>query len=137
MSDKKELAELRKKKRRPLYYVEHITCPRDVLRLGLAIERGYRSMTEAAIIHYGSVSLIDEPCRSAHLAAMDIAKKSADAARKGIMSIWNEADIIKISEEEIEFLTGGEDLKNLYHPKLKLLLVTEGPAGCRYYTKPE
>ncbi|KAM7275904.1 hypothetical protein ACFE04_017770 [Oxalis oulophora] len=114
---------------------------------------------KAAIFHYGSISLIDEPCRSAHLAAMDIAKKSgcilsydpnlrlplwpsADAARKGIMSIWNEADIIKISEEEIEFLTGGEDpyndnvvLKNLYHPKLKLLLVTEGPAGCRYYTK--
>ncbi|KAM1063446.1 hypothetical protein TB2_027132 [Malus domestica] len=114
---------------------------------------------KAGIFHYGSISLIEEPCRSAHLAAMDIAKRagcilsydpnlrlplwpSAEAAQKGIMSIWNQAEIIKISEEEIEFLTGGDDpyddevvLKKLYHPNLKLLLVTEGPAGCRYYTK--
>ncbi|GAV76674.1 PfkB domain-containing protein [Cephalotus follicularis] len=114
---------------------------------------------KASIFHYGSISLIDEPCRSAHLAAMDIAKKSgcilsydpnlrlplwpsADAAREGIMSIWNQADIIKISEEEIAFLTGGEDpyddnvvLKKLLHPNLKLLLVTEGSEGCRYYTQ--
>ncbi|KAB2595538.1 fructokinase-4 [Pyrus ussuriensis x Pyrus communis] len=61
---------------------------------------------------------------------------------KGVTSIWNQADIIKISEDEIEFLTGGDDpyddgvvLKKLYHPNLKLLLVTEGSAGCRYYTK--
>ncbi|KAB2631813.1 fructokinase-4 [Pyrus ussuriensis x Pyrus communis] len=61
---------------------------------------------------------------------------------KGVISIWNQADIIKISEDEIEFLTKGDDpyddgvvLKKLYHPNLKLLLVTEGSAGCRYYTK--
>ncbi|KAJ6826348.1 putative fructokinase-7 [Iris pallida] len=67
---------------------------------------------------------------------------SANAAREGIMSIWNEADIIKISEDEITFLTGGDDayddnvvLKKLLHPNLKLLLVTEGGNGCRYYTK--
>lgn len=68
---------------------------------------------QASIFHYGSISLIGEPCRSAHLAAMDIAKKSgcilsydpnlrlplwpsAEAARKGIMSIWNQSDIIKV-----------------------------------------
>lgn len=67
---------------------------------------------QGCIFHYGSISLIEEPCRSTHLAAMDIAKESgsilsydpnlrlplwpsADAARKGIMSIWNKADIIK------------------------------------------
>ncbi|XP_059629398.1 probable fructokinase-7 [Cornus florida] len=114
---------------------------------------------QARIFHYGSISLIEEPCRSTHLAAMAIAKKSgvilsydpnlrlplwpsADAARSGIMSIWDQADIIKISEEEISFLTGGDDpyddnvvLKKLFHPNLKLLLVTEGSEGCRYYTK--
>lgn len=49
---------------------------------------------------------------------------------------------LQISEEEIEFLTGGDDpydddvvMKKLYHPNLKLLVVTEGAAGCRYYTK--
>ncbi|KAL8095964.1 putative fructokinase-7 [Apium graveolens] len=111
------------------------------------------------VFHYGSISLIEEPCRSAHLAAMAIAKESgsilsydpnlrlplwpsADAAREGIMSIWDKADIIKISEDEISFLTGGEDpyddnvvLTKLYHSNLKLLLVSEGAEGCRYYTK--
>lgn len=49
--------------------------------------------------------------------------------------------IFQISEEEISFLTEGEDpyddnvVRKLYHPNLKLLLVTEGAEGCRYYTK--
>ncbi|TKY45091.1 fructokinase-7 protein [Spatholobus suberectus] len=114
---------------------------------------------QARIFHYGSISLIDEPCKSAHIAAMRIAKKfgcilsydpnlrlalwpSAEAARKGIMDIWDQADVIKISEDEITFLTGGDDpyddnvvLKKLFHPNLKLLIVTEGSQGCRYYTK--
>ncbi|KAG4397938.1 hypothetical protein GLYMA_10G240800v4 [Glycine max] len=114
---------------------------------------------KAKIFHYGSISLIDEPCKSAHLAAMRFAKESgcilsydpnlrlalwpsAEAARDGIMSIWDQADIIKISEEEITFLTGGDDpyddnvvLNKLFHPNLKLLIVTEGSEGCRYYTK--
>ncbi|XVE58641.1 hypothetical protein DITRI_Ditri04bG0185300 [Diplodiscus trichospermus] len=114
---------------------------------------------QAKIFHYGSISLIAEPCKSAHLAAMKIAKTSGSilsydpnlrlplwpsevAARKGIMSIWDQADLIKVSEDEITFLTGGDDpyddnvvMKKLFHPNLKLLLVTEGSKGCRYYTK--
>ncbi|KAJ1423886.1 Ribokinase-like [Sesbania bispinosa] len=114
---------------------------------------------QAKIFHYGSISLISEPCKSAHLAALRIAKDSgcilsydpnlrlalwpsAEAAQKGIMSIWDQADIIKISEDEIAFLTGGDDpyddnvvLNKLFHPNLKLLIVTEGSEGCRYYTK--
>ncbi|GAU15492.1 hypothetical protein TSUD_45290 [Trifolium subterraneum] len=114
---------------------------------------------KAKIFHYGSISLIDEPCKSAHLAALRIAKDSgcilsydpnlrlalwpsAEAARDGIMSIWELADVIKISEEEITFLTGGDDpydddvvLNKLFHPHIKLLIVTEGSEGCRYYTK--
>jgi fructokinase len=49
---------------------------------------------------------------------------------------------LQISEDEIIFLTGGDDpyddegvLKKLFHPNLKLLIVTKGLAGCRYYTK--
>lgn len=114
---------------------------------------------KASIFHYGSISLITEPCKSTHLAAMKVAKKegcllsydpnlrlalwpSAQAAREGIWSIWDQADIIKISEEEITFLTEGDDayddnvvLTKLFHPNLKLLIVTEGGDGCRYYTK--
>lgn len=115
-------------------------------------------ITKAKIFHYGSISLITEPCKSAHIAAAKAAKDagvvlsydpnlrlplwpSADKAREGILSIWETADIIKISEEEISFLTQGEDpyddavVYKLFHANLKLLLVTEGPDGCRYYTK--
>ncbi|KAJ0981522.1 hypothetical protein J5N97_009777 [Dioscorea zingiberensis] len=113
---------------------------------------------KAKIFHYGSISLITEPCKSAHIAAAKAAKDagvllsydpnlrlplwpSAENARNGIFSIWDTADIIKISEEEISFLTKGEDpyddtvVRKLFHPNLKLLLVTEGPDGCRYYSK--
>ncbi|OWM84994.1 probable fructokinase-6, chloroplastic [Punica granatum] len=113
---------------------------------------------KAKIFHYGSISLITEPCKSAHIAAAKAAKDagvilsydpnlrlplwpSAESAREGILSIWELADIIKISEEEIAFLTNGEDpyddavVRKLYHPNLRLLLVTEGEDGCRYYTK--
>lgn len=70
-------------------------------------------LDQSTIFHYGSISLIDEPCKSAHLAAMQVAKKagrilsydpnlrlalwpSSEAARKGIMSIWDQADVIKV-----------------------------------------
>ncbi|MCE2056118.1 protein kinase frk1 [Datura stramonium] len=111
----------------------------------------------AKVFHYGSISLIVEPCRSAHLKAMQVAKEagallsydpnlrlplwpSAEEARKQIKSIWDKADVIKVSDVELEFLTGSdkiddESAMSLWHPNLKLLLVTLGEKGCNYYTK--
>ncbi|XP_031404660.1 probable fructokinase-4 [Punica granatum] len=111
----------------------------------------------AKVFHYGSISLIVEPCRSAHLKAMQVARDagallsydpnlrlplwpSAEDAREQIMSIWEKADLIKISDVELEFLTGSDKIDDasamsLWHPNLKLLLVTLGEKGCRYYTK--
>lgn len=49
---------------------------------------------------------------------------------------------LQVSVEEIRILTEGNDpyddkmiMKKLFHHNLKLLLVTEGIKGCRYYTK--
>ncbi|XP_073284163.1 probable fructokinase-4 [Primulina huaijiensis] len=111
----------------------------------------------AKVFHYGSISLIVEPCRSAHLKAMEVAKQagallsydpnlrlplwpSEEQARVQIMSIWNKADVIKVSDVELEFLTGSnkiddESALSLWHDDLKLLLVTLGEMGCRYYTE--
>ncbi|KAG6395510.1 hypothetical protein SASPL_146155 [Salvia splendens] len=111
----------------------------------------------AKIFHYGSISLIVEPCRSAHMKAMEEAKKagaflsydpnlrlplwpSAEYAKEQILSIWNKADLIKVSDNELEFLTGSskindESAMSLWHPNLKLLLVTLGDKGCKYYAK--
>lgn len=113
---------------------------------------------KAKIFHHGSISLITEPCKTAHIAAARAAKdagvlvsydpnlrlslwSSPEDARDGILSVWKTADIFKVSEEEVSFLTNGEDpyddavVKKLMHSNLKLLLVTEGPDGCRYYSK--
>ncbi|CAM8893759.1 unnamed protein product [Rhodiola kirilowii] len=122
-------------------------------------ELDIKLIKQATVFHYGSISLIDEPCKSAHKTAMRVAKESGailsfdpnlrlalwpseDAARDTIMSVWNQADLIKINEDEIRFLTHDEDpyddnvvLTKLFHPNLKILLVTEGAKGCRYYTK--
>ncbi|KAK1323448.1 Fructokinase-2 [Acorus calamus] len=109
------------------------------------------------IFHYGSISLISEPCRSAHMAAMKAARDagallsydpnvrlplwpSAEAAREGIKSIWKEADFIKVSDDEVAFLTEGdpeneEVVLSLWYEGLKLLIVTDGEKGCRYFTK--
>ncbi|XP_014513118.1 probable fructokinase-5 [Vigna radiata var. radiata] len=112
---------------------------------------------KAKVFHYGSISLISEPCRSAHLAAMKVARESGallsydpnlrlplwpskEAARSGIKSIWFDADFIKVSDDEVKFLTEGDPEKedvvmSLWHDRLKLLLVTDGEKGCRYFTK--
>ncbi|CAO2839956.1 unnamed protein product [Amaranthus hypochondriacus] len=122
-----------------------------------ASELNLDMIKQAKVFHYGSISLITEPCRSAHLAAMKAAKQagvllsydpnlrlplwpSVEGAREGILSIWNQADIIKVSDEEVEFLTQGdknkeEVVKTLWFDGLKLLLVTDGEKGCRYFTK--
>ncbi|KAJ8476413.1 hypothetical protein OPV22_020140 [Ensete ventricosum] len=111
----------------------------------------------AAVFHYGSISLITEPCRSAHLKAMEVAREagallsydpnlrlplwpSAEEAREQILSIWDQADIIKVSDVELEFLTGQESVEDdvvltLWRPAFKLLVVTLGEKGCKYYTK--
>ncbi|KAF7025064.1 hypothetical protein CFC21_037307 [Triticum aestivum] len=111
----------------------------------------------AAVFHYGSISLIAEPCRTAHLHAMKVAKEagallsydpnlrealwpSLEEARTKILSIWDQADIVKVSEVELEFLTGINSVEDdvamkLWRPTFKLMLITLGDQGCKYYTK--
>lgn len=109
----------------------------------------------ARLLHYGSISLIGEPARSATLRAVEVAREAGllvsydpnlrlslwpgtQAARQGILTGWPLAQVIKISEEELAFLAGTEDPKaaihKLWHPELRLLVVTLGKAGCRYFT---
>ncbi|EHA8590382.1 fructokinase-1 [Cocos nucifera] len=111
----------------------------------------------ATIFHFGSISLIEEPCRSAQLAAMEIAKEagallsfdpnlrlrlweSPKDAQDLIVRIWKQSNIIKVSDAEVEFLTNKDTVEDdavmsLWHPELMLLLVTLGAKGCKYYTR--
>jgi fructokinase len=117
------------------------------------VDRTY--VAHCHIFHYGSISLIDEPSRSATLTALDYAKgngallsydpnlrlslwPSADAARAGILDGWQHAEIIKVNEEELTFLSDENTLeraaRSLWHDRLRLLVVTQGRAGCTYFT---
>ncbi|KAL9259803.1 putative fructokinase-6, chloroplastic [Drosera capensis] len=64
---------------------------------------------------------------------------SAESVREGILSIWDTADIIKrrrnFFSDTRRHPYDDNFVRKLYHPNLKVLLVTEGPEGCRYYTK--
>jgi fructokinase len=114
-----------------------------------------RYIHSARIFHYGSISLICEPSQSATHRAIDAAIEAgllvsydpnlrlnlwpdAPAAKEGIMSCWEKANVIKVSEDELHFLSGESDLdlgsEKLWHDRLKLLVVTRGGVGCRYKT---
>jgi fructokinase len=113
----------------------------------------------ARAFHFGSISLIGEPSRSATLRAVEAARGAGllvsydpnlrldlwagpTEAREGMRLGWPFADVIKVSEEELAFLAGLEpgelntlaDLGELNHPDLRLLVVTLGREGCRYVT---
>ncbi len=107
------------------------------------------------IFHFGSISLISEPSRSATLAALECAREngllisydpnlrlalwsSPEESKEGMLSVWEKVDVIKVSAEELTFMTGLEDMDKavdtLWHEKLRLLVVTMGKDGCRYFT---
>jgi fructokinase len=110
----------------------------------------------AKLLHYGTISLIAEPARSATLRAIDLARDagcliSCDpnlrlalwpdeaAARKGLEDGIARAELVKLSDEEVRFLCGTDDpeaaRRQLWHDQLKLLLVTRGVGGAGYFTR--
>ena len=120
----------------------------------LRAEEIKETMFDTQIFHFGSLSLTKEPARSATLAALQYAKKkkslisydpnlrphlwpNLDEARTQILSVIDQADIVKVSGEELKFLTDSEDIKDgserLYQEYgLRMLLVTLGKDGCYY-----
>ena len=116
------------------------------------IDTGY--IQSAELFHYGSVSLSHSPSREATLHAIQAAKASgamlsydpnlrlmlwdnADDAKHWIWEVMPYADVVKISEEEWEFVTGDTELtggiERILGLGVTLLVVTLGERGC-YYT---
>ncbi len=109
----------------------------------------------ARVFHFGTISLISEPARSAALHAVKIAREAgllisfdpnlrlnlwpdAKAARDGMRLGWLLANVVKVSEEELAFLGETDDLTEaackLWHNDLRVMIITRGQAGCRYVT---
>jgi fructokinase len=110
----------------------------------------------AKIFHFGSISLISEPSRSATFHCIKVAQEAgllvtydpnlrlnlwpdAKAAKSGILQGWPFACVIKASEEEIEFLSGETDVekgvRGLWHDSLNLVVITHGKNGSTYVTR--
>ena len=119
-----------------------------------ASELDLDAITRAKVVHHGSISLIQEPSRGATEAAVEAARTAgatvsydpnlrlplwpdAASAREGMMRAWPRAHLIKVSDEELAFLAGANDdaaARSLWHDELRLLAVTCGAEGVRWYT---
>ena len=106
---------------------------------------------EAKVFHFGTLSLTDEPARSATYQAVAYARKNGklitydpnlrkplwkdpEEAKKQLLWGLGQADVVKISDEEVAFLFGlgvEEGAKHiLENYGVKLVFVTCGAAGC-------
>jgi fructokinase len=113
------------------------------------------AIRRAKLLHFGTISLISEPSRGATLHAIEVARDagcliSCDpnlrlalwpdpaAAREGLLLGIESAQVVKISDGELRFLTGSDDpaaaRQQLWHDRLQLMVVTLGAAGCVYFT---
>ena len=111
---------------------------------------------EAFALHFCSVSLVDSPMRHAHLAAIAAAKEAGaivsfdpnlrfplwpdhEMLRQTVLQFIPLSNILKISDEELEFLTGTADIKaalpKLFTDTVQLVLYTCGSKGAYAYTR--
>jgi fructokinase len=125
----------------------------DMLRRAEDVDPSY--VAQARIFHFGSLSLIQEPARTATLTAARYAADSGAllsydpnlrlalwpsiaAAKDGMLDGWRLARVIKVNSEELFFLREERTLEGavraLWHEDLALVAVTVGGKGCTYFT---
>ena len=111
---------------------------------------------EGSILHFCSVSLIDAPIKEAHRKAIEFAKKNnclisfdpnvrlplwenPEDCRKAIIEFLPCANILKVSDEELEFITGLSNeekaIKWLFRGNIEVIIYTKGTDGAEFITK--
>jgi fructokinase len=122
---------------------DELLCPEELPR---------ELLGQTRVFHFGSLSLTREPARDATLVAVEMARAggalvsfdpnlrqslwpSLDAAKRQILWGCSVCDVLKVAEEELEFLTGckdvelGADCLRAEYPNIQLLLVSRGKDG--------
>jgi fructokinase len=110
---------------------------------------------DAGIFHYGSLTLTWPVSKDATLRGIELAEQagvllsfdpnlrfslwpSPEVARGTIVPLLSAANVLKVSDEELVFLTEtdneNEGVEQLLDLGIALVLVTKGKAGCSYYT---
>lgn len=105
-----------------------------------------------AVFHHGSITFIREPAASALRLALEQASAagkfisydpnlrlplwdSAAAAKDGMLAGLDSANLLKISDEELTFLTGGHDVAPLWRERTQMICVTYGAKGAVAHLK--
>ncbi len=125
----------------------------ELLRPG-EIDEGY--INEAKILHFGSLSLTKEESRAATLRSISCARDhdlivsmdpnvrldlwdKPEELQNMVLDLLERVEVIKLSEEEVEFFTGLTELdagiKRLTELGPDLVVVTMGDRGCRFTYK--
>ncbi len=126
----------------------------DMLMEAADVKRDW--FTDAFALHFCSVSLGDFPMKGAHERAIDYALEagalisfdpnlrfalweSAEALRQAVLEFMPKAHVLKISDEELEFITGKKTVEEakdqLFTGNVELVIYTKGPEGAVAYTK--
>jgi len=121
-----------------------------------ADELNLSHIDSAKLLHFGLIPLTNEPCRSATKKAVEYAKStetlilfdpnyrpplwnSEKEAKKHMLWGFEQADIVKISDDEIDFIWGTKAeegaLKLLEEYKTKLVMATCGAKGAYLLNK--
>lgn len=110
---------------------------------------------KAKVFHFGTLSLTDEPVKTATQKAIAYAKEQGklitcdpnlrkplwpgeEEAREQILWSIRQADVVKVSDEEVEFLwncSPEEGARKLLELGVSLAMVTLGPKGCLLQTQ--
>ena len=111
---------------------------------------------DAFALHFCSVSLVDSPMRYAHLAAITFAREAGaivsfdpnlrfplwpdrEMLWQTVLQFMPLTHILKISDEELEFLTGTADIEaalpRLFSGDVQLVLYTCGSRGASAFTR--
>ena len=108
------------------------------------------------ILHFCSVDLIEAPVKYAHIKAINVIKEKngvisfdpnirislwddKDKCRQTVLDFIPKSHIIKVSDEELEFITGikenGEAIASLFVGDVEIVIFTKGAQGAELYTK--
>ncbi len=113
---------------------------------------------ESDVLHFCSVDLIPSDMKEAHIEAIKKARSNKtivsfdpnvrlplwgdkELCKNTINDFIPKADVLKISDEELEFITGIKDvndaIKSLFVGNVKIVIYTKGSAGATIYTSKE
>lgn len=120
-------------------------------------EVDYDMIRKSKVFHFGTLSMTDEPVREATKRALEAAKeagclitfdpnlreplwKSLEDAKEAMKYGFQYCDMLKISDNEIQFISGKEDydegiryLQDTYH--IPVIFLTMGKEGSRAYCR--